>query len=55
MEIIVMGIMFYIVLFFALIVFIKNRVAPNQKKIQELETRIVKLEKENEENDHSPK
>ncbi|WP_158738058.1 hypothetical protein [Alteribacillus sp. YIM 98480] len=49
MEVIVMVIMFYIVLFLALIVFIKNRISPNVKKIEDLEARIVKLEHENKE------
>lgn len=49
MEVIIMGIMFYIVLFLALIIFIKNRIGPNKRKINDLEARIAQLEHENEE------
>ncbi|WP_175487459.1 hypothetical protein [Alteribacillus persepolensis] len=49
MEVMVMGVLFYIVLFLALIAFINNRIRPirqNKKKIEELETRIAQLEHE---------
>ncbi|SDH74353.1 hypothetical protein SAMN05192534_110102 [Alteribacillus persepolensis] len=48
-EVMVMGVLFYIVLFLALIAFINNRIRPirqNKKKIEELETRIAQLEHE---------
>ncbi len=44
-----MGIMFYIGLFLSLIAFIKNRIGPNKKKIDDLESRIAQLEYENKE------
>ncbi|WP_161784718.1 hypothetical protein [Halalkalibacter okhensis] len=49
MEIIIMFIMFYFVLILAFIVFFKNRVGPNKRKIEDLQAKVAKLEKENEE------
>ena len=46
MEIYIMIIMFYIVMFLALIAFFKNRVTP-KSKIEDLEKRVAQLEKEN--------
>ncbi|SDH63426.1 hypothetical protein [Alteribacillus bidgolensis] len=55
MEVIVMGFMFYVVLFLALIAFIKNLIRPNKKKVEDLEALIVQLEHEMTEIKHNDK
>ncbi|WP_158736845.1 hypothetical protein [Alteribacillus sp. YIM 98480] len=45
-EVIVTGFMFYVVLFLALIAFMKNRIRPNKKKVEDVEARMVQLEHE---------